>query len=407
MLHGRKIYDPYRWLENPESARTREWLMRQRDLFATHRQRWTLRSSLHDRITALLETDTWSPPCERARHMFATHRAPSADHPQLVVLHDGAQRVLLDPVVLDPLGSIVLDRWEPSPDGSRIAVQLSRHGRERGELTVYDVATGEVADGPIRGVRYSPVAWLDNCSFYYVRAARDATGVAVRRGVWLHQVGSPPEHDVLIHVPTGRRITAPYVRVDHGRWLLVWESHGTGYRTDVWLAELDPLTWDSPLLREVQRDIEANTEPWMGRDGRLYLRTTLGAPRGRLCWADPAAPRQWHELIAEDEATTLDAFGLIESASGIAEILTVHSRQGIAELSAHDPASGALLRRVTLPGEGMVNTSTAQLSGNAAYLSYADVSRPPSVVSYRRGDLTVRPWRAPVPAPRTTIRRNL
>ncbi|MGH3776073.1 MAG: prolyl oligopeptidase family serine peptidase [Pseudonocardiaceae bacterium] len=405
-LHGRKVHDPYQWLEDPGSANTGEWLTRQQDLFATHRRRWKLRSSLHDRIAVLLETDTWSPPCERSQRLFATQRAPSADHPQLVVIQDGTHRVLLDPVVVDPTGNTVLDRWEPSPDGSRIAVQLSRHGRERGELAVYDVATGEVVDSPIRGVRYSPVAWLDNHSFYYVRAARDSTGVAVRRGVWLHQVGSPPERDVLIHVPTGRHITAPHVRVDHERWLLVWESHGTGYRTDVWLAELNPLTWDSPVLREVQRDIEANTEAWMGRDSRLYLRTTLGASRGRLCWADPAVPRQWHELIAEDEATTLDAFGFIESANGVAEILAVRSRQGIAELSAHDPASGALLRRVALPGEGMVNTSTAQLSGNAAYLSYADVSQPPSVVSYRRGDVTVRPWRAPVPAPRTTIRRN-
>ncbi len=306
-------------------------------------------------------------------------------------------------MVLDPAGNTALDRWEPNPDGSRIAVQLSRHGRERGELAVYDVATGEMVDGPIRGVRYSPVAWLDDHTFYYVRAAN---GVTVKRGVWLHNVGSPPEHDVLIHVPTGRHVTAPHVRVDHGRWLLVWESYGTGYRTDVWLAELDLRTWDSPVLREVQRDTEADTETRMGRDDRLYLRTTLGAPRGRLCWADPATPRRWHELIAEDVATTLDAFGLIESASGVAEILAVRGRHGIAELSAHDPTSGALIRQVALPGEGVVNTSTAQFAGNAVYLSYADVSRPPSVVSYRRGDVGVRPWRTPVSAPRTTIRRD-
>ena len=71
---------------------------------------------------------------------------------------------------LDPTGLTTLDAWQPSPDGTLLAFQLSRGGDEQSVLHVLDVTTGELVDGPIDGCRYSPVAWLpDGKSFYYVR----------------------------------------------------------------------------------------------------------------------------------------------------------------------------------------------------------------------------------------------
>ena len=88
---------------------------------------------------------------------------------------DGTERVLLDPMAVDPAGTTTLDAWSPSWEGDRLAYQLSTGGDEESRLLVLDVATGEDVDGPVDRCRYSPVAWLPGGEelFYVRRLAPD------------------------------------------------------------------------------------------------------------------------------------------------------------------------------------------------------------------------------------------
>src|SRR5580704_12544594 len=70
------------------------------------------------------------------------------------------ERVLLDPMAIDPSGLTTLDAWQPSKDGRLMAYQLSEGGTEESVLRVIDVVSGELLDGPIDRARYSPVAWI-------------------------------------------------------------------------------------------------------------------------------------------------------------------------------------------------------------------------------------------------------
>ena len=99
--------------------------------------------------------------------------------------------VLVDPQQIDPSGATTLDGWDPSPDGRLLAYQLSSGGDEESTLSVLDVATGAVVDGPIDRTRYSPVAWLaDSSGFYYVRRLRADS--PFDRRVYLHVLGADP-----------------------------------------------------------------------------------------------------------------------------------------------------------------------------------------------------------------------
>ena len=44
---------------------------------------------------------------------------------------------------LDPTGGTSIDWYVPSPDGELVAVSLSRGGTERGDVHVYEMATGK------------------------------------------------------------------------------------------------------------------------------------------------------------------------------------------------------------------------------------------------------------------------
>lgn len=400
VLHGRRVPDPFRWLEAPDSPATRAWLAEREREFAEAVRRWPLRGWLYSEIRDLVADDLWSPPQWRGRTAFATLRTAGAEHPRLLVLSEGVRRVLFDTAALDPGGGTTLDAWEPSPDGALVAVQTSRGGVERGELRIIDTATGRTVEEPIRGVRYSHVAWLPGTgtpAFYYVR--RDDTDG--RRGVWLHRLAvteparAAAADDVLVHACAAAR-TVPGVRVRRGRWLIVTESHGTGHRNDVWLADLAAGPVEAPPLRPVQVGADAENDADIGPDDLLYIRTTWGAPRRRVCVADPAAPgvEHWREVVPEAPDATLDGFALAGgSGAGSTEVLVSRTRLGLSELSAH---GADRTRALPLPGEGMVTDLQSHDDGTVS-LCYADVATQQVVLTWRPGRARPRRWQRAAP----------
>ncbi|MEU4284232.1 prolyl oligopeptidase family serine peptidase [Nocardiopsis dassonvillei] len=410
VLHGRPVPDPYRWLESADSPRTLRWLEERGREYAAEALTWPLRDRLAGLIRSLVDTDLWSPPVHRPGAVFATVRPAGGEHPRLVVLSgDGPPRTVYDPVAEDPAGHTTLDAWEPSPDGGLVAVQTSSGGVERGALRVIDTASGEPMGPAVPGVRYSHVAWAPRGvpAFYYVR--RDgARGV---RGVWLRRVLDGTE--TLVHACAASG-TVPGVRVLGSRWLLVSESHGTGHRTDLWLADLtgphrpaapaDPSAPtcetgpadlpERPPLRPVQVGEEAETEARLGPDGLLYLRTTLGAPWRRICAVSPEEPGvgHWREVVPEEDGATLDAFAPCPAGpEGGTALFVARTRLGISAAAVHDTRTGGLLYTVDLPGEGMVSAPETAPDGSV-YLGYADVATQQRVLRLTPGERTPRPW---------------
>ena len=320
----------------------------------------------------------------------------------------GAERALVDPMLIDPAGLTTLDSWHPDREGARIAVQLSHGGREESELTVLDVATGETIDGPIDRCRYSPVAWLPGGeAFYYSRrlppeAVPDGEEQYHRR-VYLHRVGTDSAADVLIF-GEGEEKTSYYgLSVSHdGRWLVISASAGTAPRNDVWIADLEASSPAAPGLHVMQQGIDASTWPRAGRDGRFYVFTDRDAPRGRIAVADPADPafpghESWQDLISEDPEAVLSGYAILDGpALGEPVLLVAKTRHAISEISVHDLAFGTPVDSLKLPGLGTVGgLSERPEGGHEAWFSYTDYTTPGRVLRYDAAAASLDVWRLP------------
>lgn len=387
------VGDPHRWLEAGDSAATQRWLLAQRSRYEDHLSAWPAHHWLSNRIAAWLARDAWSVPRGRGEQEFATMLRAGADHPQLMYRDgtSGEPQVLVDPSVDGSRGA-ALDAWEPSPSGRLISFQLSYGGVEQGELFVRTVA-GNPVDGPIDGVRYSPVVWLDDQSFYYIREAEPTgPGAFRRRGIWLHQVASSVDTDALIFAPNNEWPTVIDVQLEHGRWLVIGESYGTGNRNDLWIADLARSPADRPTLVSLQHDVAHETKARVSSDGYLYLLTTADAPRRQLCRTrcDQPSIEHWHTVIAHDPDSNLSDFVLIHAHGQLAEILTVRGHLGFAQLAIHDP-HGISPRDIALPGAGRVQDLTTDGAAASAHLIYAGINQPAAVYRYDHGDDQVRP----------------
>ena len=160
-LHGHRVADPYRWLEDPQDPRTLAWAAAQDTLARGHLDALPGRAGFASALRELLAAGSVSVPVWRCGRAFFTRREPGQEH---AVLHvrdaDGRERVLLDPTALDPDGLTTLDSWVPDLAGRRLAYQLSHGGDEHSVLHVLDVDTGQDLEPPIDRCRYSSVAWL-------------------------------------------------------------------------------------------------------------------------------------------------------------------------------------------------------------------------------------------------------
>src|SRR3954469_9157374 len=233
-LHGHRIADPYRWLEDAEDPRTRAWAEAEDELAAEHLAGLPLRGRFAERLGQLVHSGAVGVPVWRAGRAFSTRRDPGQEHAVLRVREpDGTQRVLVDPMALDPAGTTTLDAWAPSWEGDRLAYQLSTGGDEESRLYVLDVATGELLDGPIDRCRYSPVPWLPGGDelFYVRRLAPDQVPAGeeqFHRRVRRHRVGADPETDALVHGEGSDPSTYFGARTSaDGRWLVVSAAVGT------------------------------------------------------------------------------------------------------------------------------------------------------------------------------------
>ncbi|MCW2776640.1 MAG: Prolyl oligopeptidase, partial [Frankiales bacterium] len=367
-LLGHAVADPYRWLEDATSPQTRAWAAAQEALVREHLDALPGRDRLRDRLTALLGTGSVGVPAWRAGRAFSTRRDPGQEHAVLHVREpDGTSRPLLDVVALDASGATTLDAWAPSKEGRLLAYQVSTGGDEESLLSVLDVDTGEVVDGPLDRCRYSPVAWLpgEEAFFHVRRLAPDQVPAGeeqFHRRVWRHEVGTSPDDDVLVPCDGYAEATNYYgcsVSRD-GRWLVVSASAGTAPRDDVWLYDLS--TGAAPV--EVQVGVDARLSAWVGRDGRLYLLTDAGAPRGRLCVADPASPQEWTELVAEDAEAVLEDVEVLEDG----RLVVLRSRHAVSEVEVDGEP-------LVLPGLGSVGgLSGLPEGGSEVWFGWTDTT---------------------------------
>jgi prolyl oligopeptidase len=342
-VHGCTVADPYRWLEDPSASE--RWLRDQDDLWLTYAASLTNRFRWKNRVRKLSDVSSVSTPVWRGDRCFTLRRETGQQYAALYV----DETPLIDPKQLDPTGLTTLDAWQPSPDGTKLAYQLSRGGDERSSLPVLDVLTGELIDGPLDGCRYSPVAWLpDGDTFYYVRFRQ------VRR----HRLGDPDDVTVLADEASyGLEISAD------GRWLTICTT------ADVWLADLST---DAPP-RHLPQD--ATTIMSVGPDGRLYIVTMQG-----ICVGDPTEPTVWHDYLQPNATLT-----------GLAVLDDVVLVSTATEITVHDRPTGRRLRTLELPGHGSIGSLTAH--GNRAWFTYTDSVTPPTVCSYDASTgQTTHPW---------------
>ncbi|WP_404199190.1 prolyl oligopeptidase family serine peptidase [Streptomyces tauricus] len=410
-LHGQRIPDPYRWLEDGRDLAVQQWAQEQDAWFHHHRDLWKDRPAWEAVLTQETQQQWTGSPLCRGHYRFYEQQEATAPYPVLRVQRgDELDRVLLDPLRLDPSGRTRVTAWRPSWEGDRIAYLLSTAGSDISQLWVIAVGDGTVLDGPIAGMRTPSLAWSPGGeAFFYVRAdhglreSSRAAGYGMR--VLRHRVGTTTAGDEHVF---GDAQPATYhaVTIDRrGTRLAVTTADGSSPRNDVDLA---PVTRAGEPWR-FHRVIDASAtggqwRPRFAPDGTLHLLTDHRAPGGRiLTYPGPlqhTGPDTWPQLLHHQQGRLLDdCVWLTPAGQEDSQLLVLSAVRGVNELILHD-RDGHPLHRVSLPGPGAVSALRSRPEGGTdAWFSYTDRTTPPTLYHFDARTGEAAPALAPVPRP--------
>ena len=386
LLHGIAVADPYRWLEDSESAEVRAWDEAQTAATRAWLDRLPLRAHLRTRARELLSVGHVGAPVSRAtasgvRRYFHVRRQGAQEQAVLCVRDGtrGADRVLIDPAPMSIDGTTAIDWWAVSRDGGLVAWGVSEAGSEESTLRVRDVRTAQDLPDRIQHTRHASVAWMpDGRSFFYTRYPAPGE---VPPGdekycckVYRHTLGSDPARDDLVFGDRLDKLDIPAVVASpDGRWLVV-RVHMGWQKSELWVRDL--ATPGSTFIA-VARGVEALFEPIPANDC-LYVLTNEGAPRYRLLassWGESCRKR-WREVLPESPDVLAD----VAVAGGDPRVLVASYLHEATARIERFAADGSPLGGVELPVLGSASV-TAACDADEAFLDLTSFATPWQVLS--------------------------
>lgn len=370
-LHGVQIPDPYRWLEDQNSAETRAWIEAQDACTAAVLDAVPGRAKISARLSELMKVDSYHPPVERnGVYIFEKRRADQ----ELFVIYvrhgrEGKDEVLVDPHSLsaDHSTSVVIE--DLSHDGSLAAYGVRAGGQDEVEIHFIDTATRkELADRLPRAMYESVAIEPSKRGAYY-------TVLTPKGGrVFHHVTGTAASTDELVFGQEygSDKETAASVS-DDGRWLLIVVSYGSGsIRTDLYVKDLRSGGPFRPIVNDTEALFFGDIS-----SGQLYVNTNWNAPRWHVFRVDLDHPARdaWKEIVPESDAS-IENFGAYGG-----KLFVQYVRDAASELKYFD-AHGKPAGKVPLPSLGAIAGLSGDWGSNEVFFSFESFNLPQTIYRF-------------------------
>jgi prolyl oligopeptidase len=298
-LHGVKVDDPYRWLEDQEAPATRAWIESENAFTDKVIGNLPDKARFAARIEELQKVDVMGTPIVRGGRYFFTKRAAGQDL-YSIFMREGATGpdvLLIDPGPLSPKHTTSVGFDDISGDGKLIAYWVREGGADEVSTHFFDVAERKDVGVPLERARYFGVSLTgDSKGVYYTRMLKEGPRV-FRRAV------SGGEETKLFGDGYGpEKIVASGIS-DNGRWLVIQVLYGSApKKTEIYVKDLN----DDSAIKVVVNDLDFRTFADVA-DDTLVLQTNWQAPNDRVMVVSAADPGRanWKELIPENKKAAL------------------------------------------------------------------------------------------------------
>ncbi|MBX9668589.1 MAG: prolyl oligopeptidase family serine peptidase [Candidatus Obscuribacterales bacterium] len=386
LYHGKKVEDPYRWLEDPHTEDTRKWIDAENKVTRAFIDSVQLRPKINQRLKELWDYEKYATPFLEGGRLFYFKNSGLQNQDVVYVKDDASKeaRVLLDPNQLSKDGTVALAGMDITRDGKYMAYGISRAGSDWQEWYIKDVDTGKDLDEKIEWVKFSNASWTaDSKGFFYSRYDRPNEKTKHEdqnyfQKLYFHKIGTKQDQDNLVYERKDEREWGFDGSVsDDGNYLIIHVWKGTEPKNRVFYKDLRKA--DSPVVELLNKADARYT--FIGNEGKkFWLLTDLDAPKSRIVAIDieksaTTGKPDLTEVLAERNET-LEHVSYVGGRFFLKYLKDAYTQ--IEECT----TGGATIRKVELPGIGTANGFGGRSDDKETYYTYTSFNTPPMIYRF-------------------------
>jgi prolyl oligopeptidase len=381
--HGTAVADPYRWLEDDNSAETQAWVTAQNQVTFDYLARIPYRSQLKQRLQELYNYPKYGIP-HRTGGYYLWSKNDGLQNQSVLYVQKGltdTPRVLIDPNQLSADGTVRLMTGEPSRDGRYLGYYLSSGGSDWQEGHVLEMETGVVLEDHLQWLKITGLAWFGD-GFFYSRydEPEDGHDLSSRNEghkVYYHRVGTAQADDRLIFEDKAHPQRFHTLETTEGERFAILTVSERGQGKDgnaLFFRDLSaPESGFVPIVGEVTND-SFHVIDNIG--DRFLIMTNHGAPNGRVALYDPHRPAEEWKVVLPETADTLSS---VSTQGG--KLFATYAR----DVTSHPyvySLEGIMENAIALPGPGTAGGFGGRRDDSSAFYAYSSFNYPSTIFRY-------------------------
>lgn len=394
-IFGQKVTDPYRYFEQEGPAVT-DWMK------AEGRYTRAVLDSVpqHGPILARLSAMTGSWDLieginrSAAGRTFYQQRAAGSDNFDLMVRDaNGQVRKIVDVAAIRAANGgepFAMNYFQPSNDGTKVAVGISQGGSEDASLWIYDAATGARIAGPLPNAQFGVVNWLPDDSKLFVnlltplKPGAPATDKYKNSADYLWDMKSAPMPvlgaGVAAAVPVKPEEFPAVITVPTSPLAFAASINGVQNELALWTAPVAlAANASAPWQKLVGRDDDVTSFAVSGN--RIFLLSHKDAPTFQVLALDAGQPVSTARVLIAAQPGRL-----IEAIAAAADGLYVHARRGVYSELIRVPLAGGPEQAIPLPFKGSIDELSADPRFPGVDLVVDSWAVPPRALAYNPGN---------------------
>ncbi|WP_394236445.1 S9 family peptidase [Pseudomonas anguilliseptica] len=312
--------DPYRWLENRDSAEVLDYLKAENAyLEQQFREQLQLRETLFQEIKGRIRETDLSLPSPWGPYLYYQRTTAGDEYPRhyrcrkpadgSLTVDEASEQLLLDPNALADGGFISLGAFSISPDHQRLAYSLDTSGEETYQLFVKELTDDSLTELPFEDCDGS-MTWANDSQTLFFGELDDTHRP---HKLYRHPLGTDSA-ELVFHEPDGRFFLSCY-RSSSERQLIL--QLGSKTTSEAWV--LDAATPQaafscvSPREEGHEYDVDHGT---LNGEWRWLIRSNQHGINFALFSASETVPSRsaWQLLHTHDPEVMLEGFSLNQHA---------------------------------------------------------------------------------------------